>query len=201
MARAAKRCKDVLARGRNSDVASTGNAVTCELDIRESGAGDLGAIEALYPDVFPQEDLLPLVRALLNEGAAVLSLVALINEAAVGHGIFTRCRIEGSDAPVALLGPVAVLPGMQKRGIGSALIRKSLKRLEAEGVSQVCVLGDPAYYGRFGFAPERQVVPPYDLPEEWRDAWQSVHLGGALASVGGRLTVPRPWRDPALWGP
>jgi len=174
--------------------------VTCEMDIRESGPGDRGAIEALYPEVFPQEDLLPLVRALLNEGATVLSLVALIDEAPVGHGIFTRCRIEGSDAPVALLGPVAVLPGMQKKGIGSALIRDGLTRLETEGAAQVYVLGDPAYYGRFGFAPERQFVPPYDLPEEWRDAWQSVHLGGAFASVGGRLTVPRPWHDPALWG-
>jgi len=175
--------------------------VTCEMDIRESGAGDRGAIDALYPEVFPQEDLLPLVRALLNEGAAVLSLVALIDEAPVGHGIFTRCRIEGSDASVALLGPVAVVPGMQKRGIGSALIRDGFRRLETEGVAQVYVLGDPAYYRRVGFAPERHVAPPYALPEKWRDAWQSVRLGGALASVGGRLTVPRPWRDPALWGP
>lgn len=175
--------------------------MTCELEIRESGAGDRCAIEALYPEVFPQEDLLPLVRALLNEGADVHSLVALVDNAVAGHAVFTRCRVAGSDAAVALLGPVAVLPRMQKRGIGSALIRDGLTRLETEGAAEVYVLGDPAYYGRFGFAPERQVVPPYDLPEEWRDAWQSVRLGGALASVGGRLTVPRPWRDPALWGP
>jgi len=175
--------------------------VTCEMDIRESGPGDRGAIEALYPEVFPQEDLLPLVRALLNEGATVLSLVALIDEAPVGHGIFTRCRIEGGDAPVALLGPVAVLPEMQKRGIGSALIRDGLTRLKTEGAAQVYVLGNPAYYGRFGFAPERHVVPPYALPERWRDAWQSVRLSGTHSRVGGRLTVPRPWRDPALWGP
>ncbi len=172
-----------------------------ETEIRESGAGDRRAIKALYPEVFPREDLMPLVRALLDEGAAVLSLVAIVDKVVAGHGVFTRCRVEASDAPIALLGPVAVLPSWQKRGLGSALIRDGFSRLEAEGAAQVCVLGDPAYYSRLGFAPERHVAPPYALPEEWRDAWQSVGLGGGHSIVDGKLTVPQPWRDPALWGP
>ena len=172
-----------------------------ETEIRESGAGDRRAIEALYPEVFPREDLLPLVRALLDEGAPMLSLVAIVDKAVAGHGVFTRCSVEGSDALVALLGPVAVLPGLQNQGLGSALIRDGFRRMEAEGVAQVCVLGDPAYYGRFEFAPERHILPPYALPEEWRDAWQSVRLGGGHSIVDGKLTVPQPWRDPALWGP
>jgi len=201
MARSGKRCKDVLPRERDSDMASTGNGVTGEIDIRESGASDRGAIEALYPEVFPREDLLPLVRALLDEGTAVLSLVAIVENAIAGHGVFTRCRVEGSDALVALLGPVAVLPGLQKRGISSALIGDGLTRLDSESVTSVFVLGDPAYYRRFGFQQERHVAPPFALPEEWRDAWQSAGLGGGHSIVDGKLTVPQPWRDPALWGP
>jgi putative acetyltransferase len=201
MARAAKRCKAVLVREHNSDVASTGNTVMGETEIRESEAGDRRAIEALYPEVFPREDLLPLVRALLDEGAAVLSLVAVVERAVAGHGVFTRCSVAGSSAPVALLGPVAIAPRLQKRGLGSALIRDGFRRMEAEGAAQVCVLGDPAYYKRFGFAPERHVAPPYALPEEWRGAWQSVRLGGGHSIVDGKLTVPQPWRDPALWAP
>ena len=172
-----------------------------ETEIRESGAGDRRAIEALYPEVFPREDLLPFVRALLDEGAPVLSLVAIVDTAVAGHGVFTRCRVAGSDAPVALLGPVAVAPGLQKQGIGSALIRDGFKRLDSESVTSVFVLGDPAYYRRFGFERERYVAPPFALPEEWRDAWQSVGLGGGHSIVDGKLTVPQPWRDPALWGP
>lgn len=201
MARAAKRCKDPLSRERGSHGASIKNAMANEINIREIGAGERGAVEALYPEVFPREDLLPLVRALLDEGAAVLSLVAIVDNAVAGHCVLTRCRVEGSDALVALLGPVAIAPGSQNRGLGSALIRDGFRRMEAEGAAQVCVLGDRAYYGHFGFVPERHIVPPYALPQEWRDAWQSVRLGCAHSIAGGKLTVPQPWRDPALWGP
>ena len=46
-------------------------------------------------------------------------------------------------------------------------------------MTHVYVLGDPAYYGRSGFIPEPAIAPPYALPEEWRDAWQSLSLGDA----------------------
>jgi len=172
-----------------------------EIEIRESEPGDHAAIEAHYRETFPQEDLLPLVGALLNEGKSLLSLVALRGGAVVGHGAFTICDIEGSNARVALLGPLAVAPAAQQHGIGSAVVRAGLERLEQEGVAAVLVLGDPAYYRRFGFAPETRVATPCALPEEWRGAWQSLSLGGAAPVAGGSLRVPTPWRDPALWGP
>ena len=101
----------------------------------------------------------------------------------------------------ALLGPLAVLPERQRQGLGSALVRAGLDALRDRGTRRVLVLGDPAYYARFGFAPERGTAAPYDLPEAWRDAWQSLALSDESAPKAKRLAVPAPWRDPALWAP
>ncbi|MEY8842115.1 N-acetyltransferase, partial [Cribrihabitans sp. XS_ASV171] len=76
-----------------------------------------------------------------------------------------------------------------------------LDRLAAEGVRQVFVLGNPGYYGRFGFEAERQVTPPYPLPEAWGGAWQSLVLEGREPLPAGPLEVPGPWRNEAFWLP
>ena len=131
--------------------------MTEDVEIRESVAGDRAAIEALYPQAFPDEDLVPLVRALLAEGPAVLSLVAATGSGVAGHVLFTRCGLAGGTGAAALLAPLCVAPARQRQGIGSALARAGLRRLEDEGVGRVFVLGDPAYYGRLGFRPEGKV--------------------------------------------
>ena len=172
-----------------------------KIEIRESVPRDLAEIEKLYPDAFPDEDLLPLVKELLQETPIVLSLVATIGTSVVGHVIFTTCSVSGNSNKVALLGPLGVVTAWQKQGIGGAIIRAGLQRLETTGVIQVYVLGDPAYYGRLGFAPEADVTPPLPLPEEWRGAWQSINLAGTGAPTRGKLSVPQPWRQPALWAP
>ena len=175
--------------------------MTENLEIRESVPGDLAGIESLYPEAFPDEDLLPLVRDLLWDAPVALSLVGIIDSRLVGHGILTKCRVVGSRTKAALLGPLAVAPAWQKQGIGRAIVRAGLKRLEDAGVSQVYVLGDPAYYGRLGFQPESCVTPPYPLPAEWAGAWQSKSLGGGATPRPGKLSLPRPWLRPALWAP
>ena len=171
------------------------------LDIRRSQQADIPAIETLYPAAFPDEDLLPLVRELLPDSENVLSLVATIESELVGHAVFTRCGVEGSHGVASLLGPVAVLPGRQKQGIGSALIRAGLEQLDEQGTELVCVLGDPEYYGRFGFTPDALLEPPYRLPAEWADAWQSQYLGRPGQPRRGILAVPKQWLQPALWAP
>lgn len=170
------------------------------IDIRESLPGDLAAIEALYPDAFPDEDMLPLVRQLLRDTPGILSLVAIIDASLVGHVIFTPCGVGAGDHRAALLAPLAVAGKWQRRGIGSAIVRAGLQRLASAGVSHVYVLGDPAYYGRFGFAPEADVAPPYPLPAEWRGAWRSKSLAGA-ETLRGRLALPPVWLRPELWAP
>lgn len=170
-------------------------------EIRESLPNDVTLIEKLYPNAFPDEDLLPLVRELLREEQIVLSLVGIADKALVGHVIFTTCSIAGRTDKVALLGPLAVAPAWQRQGIGSAIIRSGLRRLENAGTNQVYVLGDPAQYRRFGFEADDGVTPPYPLPEEWRGAWQSLSLRGKKPPLHGKLSVPQPWRQHALWAP
>jgi putative acetyltransferase len=171
------------------------------IEIRETVRGDLAAIEVLYPNAFPDEDLLPLVRELLQETSVVLSLVGTIGSSVVGHVIFTTCRVAGSSDKVALLGPLAVASASQRQGIGSAIVQAGMQRLEKAGVTHVYVLGDPAYYGRLGFVPETRVAPPYPLPAEWSEAWQSISLSSAEQPRRGELSVPQPWLQPALWAP
>jgi putative acetyltransferase len=171
------------------------------IEIRESLPSDIASIEKLYPDAFPDEDLLPLVRELLQETPIALSIVGIIGTSLVGHVIFTTCGIAGYTDKVALLGPLAVVTAWQRQGFGSAIVRAGLQQLENTGVIQVYVLGDPTYYGRLGFVPEVGVTPPYPLPEEWRGAWQSIKLRSAEPPARGKLSVPQPWLQPALWAP
>jgi putative acetyltransferase len=168
-------------------------------EIRASATGDIAALESLYPAAFPDEDLLPLVRSLLTEPGVALSLVAVIDDQVAGHAMFTICGVNGHDVKASLLGPLAVAPAWQRQGIGTALVRAGVHEMEKASVSLVCVLGDPAYYGRLGFEAETVVEAPYPLPVEWNDAWRSQYLGDTRQGVSGRLLVPPQWREPALW--
>lgn len=172
-----------------------------KLEIRDSNPDDSATIESLYAKAFPEEDLVPLVRDLSNDTAVAISLIGTIDEQIVGHAILTKCGVAGSSAEVALLGPLAVAPEWQRQGIGGAIVRAGLQRLEDADVELVCVLGDPAYYGRLGFLPESLVEPPYPLPDEWAGAWQSQKLGEPTTRRAGKLSVPRQWHHPALWAP
>jgi putative acetyltransferase len=192
-----------------------------DVRIRDSVPGELAGIAAIYRAAFPAEDLLPLLAVLLDEGEAdsrgIRSRLAIVGDVAVGHAALTPCTVVGDGgrtAPgggggeVALFGPLAVAPEWQGRGIGARLVRDCLERAAEAGAARVLVLGDPAYYGRFGFAPEARIAPPYPLPAEWRTAWQSVAVAGPAApgggdnpTVAGTLVVPAPWRRPELWLP
>lgn len=175
------------------------------ITIRQSRPGDLAQIEPIYRDAFPEEDLLPLVRALLAEPHGILSLVGHIGASLAGHILFTTCslaeEVDVLPGTLALLGPLAVAPAWQRQGVGGALARDGMQRLEQAGATQFLVLGDPAYYGRLGFLPETGIAPAYPLPDEWRGAWQSIRTTRAAQSREGTLSVPAPWRVPALWAP
>ena len=170
-----------------------------KLEIRESRPSDVAGIEQLYVDAFPDEDLLPLVRELQDFGQSVISLVGIREKVIVGHISFTFCQVEGGKSKVALLGPLAVTPPLHKQGIGSTLVQMGFKHLENSKIGYVFVLGDPAYYSRFGFKAEDKVVTPYPLPTEWQGAWQSIRLCDAETPHEGKLSVPEPWRQIALW--
>ena len=173
--------------------------MTRPVNIAESTDADIDALAALYRDTFPDEDLMPVVRDILAGDARFLSLIARHDRAVVGHVLFTLCAIDGQAAPVALLAPLGVSPSCQRQGIGGALVEEGFRGLTQDGIADVYVLGDPAYYRRLGFRTETGVAPPYDLPEDWRGAWQSIRLREGGAPATGRLMVPAPWQHPELW--
>ncbi len=172
--------------------------VTADIEIKHATTRDLESLRQLYLDAFPDEELYPLVTDLLGGTAPVLSLLAVTGGKPVGHVVFTHCSVEPGSVAVALLGPLCVMPGHQKGGIGSALVHAGLDHLKTT-MAQVMVLGDPNYYGRFGFEPDHLVEPPCPIPVEWKSAWQSVRFDDDTAPVSGRLVVPGAWNDPALW--
>jgi len=168
--------------------------------IRKNKDEDREMLERLYSLVFPDEDLLPLLHGLLDEKDKVLSLVAVSNDIRVkGHAMFTLCEVSGSSDRIVLLGPVAVYPDIQKQGVGTALIQDGMRFMADDGVSGVCVLGDSLYYGRFGFDACYHIMPPYEIPQEWSSAWQFISLNDIEMHSRGKLCVPDPWRNPALW--
>lgn len=170
-----------------------------KIEIRSSVPTDFPVIEEFYPMAFPEEDLIPLLKELIEDASIVQSFVAIVNGAVVGHVSFTECKVDGKTDNLSLLGPLAVAPVYQKQGVGSALVRFGLASLVKRGVSRVLVLGDPNYYGRFGFEIEKDVTPPYPLPEKWQSAWQSQDLIHIEQRLSGTLMVPKPWCERALW--
>ncbi|KZM47807.1 N-acetyltransferase [Labrenzia sp. OB1] len=173
--------------------------MTEETDLRPSTEADIQSIETLYRSAFPEEDLVPLVRQLLRARDGVLSLVAVSGDDIVGHVIYTRCTVEPGGHTLALLGPLCSARSVRKQGIGSRLVRAGLEHLAAWQTVQVLVLGDPEYYGRFGFMPRCPIAPPYEIPEDWAAAWQFLNLDGSKVPGTGRLVVPPPWQERTLW--
>jgi putative acetyltransferase len=93
-----------------------------------------------------------------------MSLVADENGQVAGHIAFSPVQIDGASAGWHSLGPDAVWPEWQRQGIGSALIRTGLDRLRKLGSNGCVVLGEPEFYGRFGFRADPRLrldgVPP-----------------------------------------
>jgi putative acetyltransferase len=130
-----------------------------------------------------------------------LSLVAEEEGAVVGHAMFTSSLL---DTPrrlvrVQVLSPVGVLPQSQKRGIGSALIRRGLELLAGRGVPVVFVEGSPEYYSRFGFEPGGDQgfrKPSLRIPDE---AFQALTLASYEPWMTGTLVYSETfWRHDAV---
>ena len=92
-----------------------------------------------------------IVEALRADGALAVSLVAEADGEIVGHVAFSPVRIATSEGGWFGLAPLSVAPAWQGRGVGQALVREGLRQIEALGAAGCVVLGDPAYYGLFGF--------------------------------------------------
>lgn len=92
-----------------------------------------------------------IVEALRSAGALEVSLVAEVGGSVVGHIAFSQAAIGDTSSGWYLLGPVAVRPDHQGQGIGRALIEAGLEELRSFGAIGCVLVGDPAFYHRFGF--------------------------------------------------
>lgn len=92
-----------------------------------------------------------IVNALRNRNELTISLVAQIDNQIVGHIAISPVQISLSEENWFGLGPVSVLPEYQRQGIGSALIQQALANLKTRGAKGCVLLGEPAYYSKFGF--------------------------------------------------
>lgn len=86
-----------------------------------------------------------IIEALRAAGPLAVSLVAEVDGRVAGHIAFSSVRMSDGSTGWYGLGPVSVLPELQGRGIGSALIRAGLKRLKALGAHGCCLVGHPGY--------------------------------------------------------
>jgi putative acetyltransferase len=118
--------------------------------IRLEEQGDAAAIYAVHAASFPTQLEARLVDALRTAGRLSVSLVAEVEGAVVGHVAFSPVATAGGAVGVGL-GPVAVVDSHRRRGIAAALVRAGLDACRTSGFGWAVVLGEPAYYGRFGF--------------------------------------------------
>lgn len=140
------------------------------MHILPEAPGDRDAIFALTQAAFKdhphsQQTEGYITNALREAGALTLSLVARVDGRVAGHVAFSPVTVSDGSADWYGLGPVAVLPELQGQGIGAALVRDGLERLKALGAAGCVVMGDPAYYGRFGFAQMPGLTYPGVPPE------------------------------------
>jgi putative acetyltransferase len=164
-----------------------------EVVIREETAADHAAVRELNQRAFGQDDEANLVDALRAGQYTRLSLVAEQNGAVIGHLLFSRLPIETASGTVEALAlaSVAVLPGHQRQGVGSQLIRHGLMMCRQRGHRIVVVLGHAEYYPRFGFSAA--------LAERLRSPFPGPHfmalelVPGALDGVEGDVRYPSPF--------
>jgi len=98
----------------------------------------------------PADDIAGIVAS-VGDDEGSFGVVATRDGAVIGHVQFSRAWI--GETPVLILGPVGVLPDAQGRGIGSSVIKSGLGEAQRRGERAVVLLGDPAFYTRFGFIP------------------------------------------------
>jgi putative acetyltransferase len=140
------------------------------IQIREERPEDIQAIYNVNSSAFETHAEAILVDKLRAANAITLSLIAEENGEIVGHILFSPVTItDGDQAWSAVgLGPMAVTPKYQNRGIGSLLVRASLKKCRELGEDVVVVLGHAEYYPRFGFRPSKPLGITWEIevPEE-----------------------------------
>lgn len=139
--------------------------------IRPESPQDIAGIDALTRAAFldaPHTDHTEhfIVEALRQAGALDISLLAEEAGTLLGHIAVSPVSVSDGAPGWYGIGPLSVSPAWQRQGIGSSLVRAALLALRQRGAAGCVVLGDPAFYGRFGFRPKAELVLA-DVPPEY----------------------------------
>lgn len=162
--------------------------------IRHETAADHDAVRHVNRLAFGRDDEAGIVDALRSGGYARVSLVAEVEGRVVGHILFSDLPIltDNGTVPALSLAPMAVLPGCQKQGVGSVLVREGLEICRSAGHRIVVALGHPDFYPRYGFS--AKLAEPLSSPFGGREAWMALELvPDSLDGVTGWVRYPPPF--------
>lgn len=151
------------------------------ISIRTETPADIAAIDAVTiaafldaPHTSHTEQFI--VKGLRGAGVLSISLVAELNNSIIGHVAVSPVSISDGASGWFGLGPISVTPEHQGRGVGSRLMQEALALLRKRNAAGCVLLGDPAYYGRFGFRSETNLVFP-NVPQKY---FQALLFGSSL---------------------
>ncbi|WBB65821.1 N-acetyltransferase [Micromonospora sp. WMMD812] len=175
------------------------------LRLRPEDPADTGPVRRVLAAAFARPDVstppeVGLVDELRDSDAWIpeLAMVAEYGGEVVGYALLTRVRVtfDGGFAVALALGPVAVAPHRQRVGHGTAVVQASLDAATELGERLVVVLGNPAYYRRFGFGRADRM----GLSSPWSglgEPWQALVLPPATSDAPpppvGEVVFPPPW--------
>lgn len=141
------------------------------ITIRAETAADISAIKSVtrrafefHPFSHQTEHFI--VKALRESGALSVSLVAEADGIVVGHIAFSPVGIADGSPDWYALGPISVIPEFQRQGIGAELVGHGIKALTELSARGCVVLGEPGFYGKFGFKPNPDIMLD-GVPEEY----------------------------------
>jgi putative acetyltransferase len=121
--------------------------------IRHARPADHPVIREINEAAFAKPDEARLIEALRAAGDVMFELVAVADDAVVGHILFSRLWADRTEL-IAALAPMAVRPEHQGKGLGGRLVQTGIDTCREFGAHAVIVLGHPKYYPRFGFSAE-----------------------------------------------
>lgn len=168
------------------------------ITIRPETPADYPAVRAINVAAFDTPAEADLADAMRDtpEYVPELSLVAELDGQIIGHALFSEVTVEQDDGELRALslGPIAVLPDHQSKGIGSTLIEAGHQRGRELGYPFVVLIGHPWYYPRFGYVEAR----PHGLVTIW-DVSDPVFMvcelqPGALETAAGKIRYPVPFQ-------
>lgn len=164
-----------------------------DLAIRHEAPTDWPVIAQINRDAFGGDFEVNLVQDLRQDGLVFGAYVVIANQQIVGHAVFSHLpvKLDGAAVPSLALGPISVRSDYRGQSVGKLLINTGLDAARAAGIKAMFVLGDPAYYGRFGF--NSHLASHLNAPFE-EDSFMALELvDGALDGQRGVVTYPDAW--------